>query len=68
MKEYNPQTIRIFSRGELFQYETRQEFDDNPRVRFFIGDIRDRERVYRAMEGVDIVCRPSAITGHERGH
>jgi UDP-N-acetylglucosamine 4,6-dehydratase len=61
LKELNPKTIRIFSRGELLQQEMRQRFNDDPRLRFFIGDVRDRERVYRAMNGVDIVVHAAAL-------
>mgnify|MGYP001574440148 CR=1 FL=1 len=49
LKEHNPQAIRIFSRGELLQDEMRQKFSDNPKLRFFIGDVRDIERIYRSM-------------------
>jgi UDP-N-acetylglucosamine 4,6-dehydratase/5-epimerase len=60
LKEHNPKAIRIFSRGELLQYEMNLKFND-PRLRFFIGDVRDRERVYRAMSGVDIVIHAAAL-------
>ena len=43
-----PQKLIIFSRDELKQYEMRQQFPD-PCLRFFIGDVRDRDRLYRAM-------------------
>ncbi len=61
LSQYDPKVIRIFSRGELLQQEMRQKFNDDRRVRFFIGDIRDRERVYRAMNGVDIVVHAAAL-------
>lgn len=61
LRECNPKVIRIFSRGELLQQEMRQRFNDDPRLRFFIGDVRDRERVYRAMGGVDIVVHAAAL-------
>ena len=61
LKEYNPRVIRIFSRGELLQQEMRQRFNDGPRLRFFVGDVRDRERIYRAMKGVDIVVHAAAL-------
>jgi UDP-N-acetylglucosamine 4,6-dehydratase (inverting) len=60
LREHNPKAIRIFSRGELLQYEMNLKFND-PRLRFFIGDVRDRERVYRAMNGVDIVVHAAAL-------
>ena len=61
LREHNPEAIRIFSRGELLQQEMRQKFNDDERLRFFIGDVRDRERVYRAMNGVDIVVHAAAL-------
>jgi len=47
LEKHNPRAVRIFSRGEYLQYQMRQEFDDDPRLRFFIGDVRDKDRVYR---------------------
>lgn len=61
LKEHNTKAIRIFSRGELLQHEMRIRFNDDPRLRFFIGDVRDRERIYRAMNGVDIVVHAAAL-------
>jgi len=61
LKEHEPRVIRVFSRGELLQQQMRQRFNDDPRLRFFIGDVRDRERVYRAMNGVDIVVHAAAL-------
>jgi UDP-N-acetylglucosamine 4,6-dehydratase len=61
LREHNPKAIRIFSRGELLQHEMRLKFNDDPRLRFFIGDVRDRERLYRAMNGVDIVVHAAAL-------
>ncbi len=61
LREHNPKAIRIFSRGELLQQQMRQKLNDDPRLRFFIGDVRDRERVYRAVKGVDIVVHAAAL-------
>lgn len=61
LREHDPKAIRIFSRGELLQQEMRQKFNDDPRLRFFIGDVRDRDRVYRAMNGADIVVHAAAL-------
>ena len=61
LREHNPKAIRIFSRGELLQHEMRLKFNDDPRLRFFIGDVRDRERLYRAMNGVDVVVHAAAL-------
>jgi UDP-N-acetylglucosamine 4,6-dehydratase len=61
LKEYNPKAIRIFSRGELLQMQMQQRFNDSGRLRFFIGDVRDKERISRAMNGVDIVVHAAAL-------
>jgi len=61
LREHDPKAIRIFSRGELLQQQMRQRFGDDPRLRYFIGDVRDRERVYRAMNGVDVVVHAAAL-------
>ncbi len=50
----------IFSRDELKQHEMRCRLDD-PRLRFFIGDVRDKERLHRAMQGVDLVVHAAAL-------
>ncbi|NLY80509.1 MAG: UDP-N-acetylglucosamine 4,6-dehydratase (inverting), partial [Lysinibacillus sp.] len=52
--------VIVFSRDELKQYEMKQEFKDE-RLRFFIGDVRDKERLYRAFDGVDIVIHAAAM-------
>jgi UDP-N-acetylglucosamine 4,6-dehydratase len=52
--------VIIFSRDELKQYEMAQDFNDS-RIRFFIGDVRDKERLYRAFNGVDIVIHAAAM-------
>ncbi|MEV4344275.1 UDP-N-acetylglucosamine 4,6-dehydratase (inverting) [Actinoplanes sp. NPDC049596] len=57
----NPQRIVVFSRDELKQYELRQMFNDDPRLRFFLGDIRDKSRLERAMHGVDYVVHAAAL-------
>ena len=61
LREYNPKAIRIFSRGEFLQLQMQQQFNDDPRLRFFIGDVRDKDRLYRAMNGVDIVVHAAAL-------
>lgn len=58
--ELNVKKIIIFSRDELKQYEMKQEFKDE-RLRFFIGDVRDKDRLYRAFDGVDIVIHAAAM-------
>jgi len=52
--------VIVFSRDELKQYEMAQEFSDT-RLRFFIGDVRDKDRLYRAFDGVDIVIHAAAM-------
>ncbi|QTN00388.1 MULTISPECIES: UDP-N-acetylglucosamine 4,6-dehydratase (inverting) [Sediminibacillus] len=52
--------VIVFSRDELKQYEMAQEYSDS-RLRFFIGDVRDKERLYRAFDGVDIVIHAAAM-------
>jgi UDP-N-acetylglucosamine 4,6-dehydratase len=51
----------VFSRDELKQYEMAQQFNNHPKLRFFIGDVRDKERLYRAMDGVDYVVHAAAL-------
>lgn len=60
LKEWNPDSVRIYSRGELLQWEMQQKIHDE-RLRFFIGDVRDRDRLYRAMNDVDIVVHAAAL-------
>ncbi len=57
----NPDRVVIFSRDELKQYEMRQAWGDDPRVRFFLGDIRDRDRLKMALHGVDFVVHAAAL-------
>lgn len=58
--ESDVKKIIVFSRDELKQYEMAQEFTD-PRMRYFIGDVRDKDRLYRAFDGVDIVIHAAAL-------
>ncbi|MDN3399613.1 UDP-N-acetylglucosamine 4,6-dehydratase (inverting) [Psychrobacter sp. APC 3426] len=60
LEKYNPKKIIIFSRDEMKQWEMAKLFQDDPRVRFFIGDVRDKERLYRALDGVDYVVHAAA--------
>lgn len=57
----NPTRVIVFSRDELKQYEMRATFGDDPRVRFFIGDIRDQDRLRMALHGVDYVVHAAAL-------
>ncbi len=60
LSKFNPKKIIIYSRDEMKQWEMAKNYKEDPRVRFFIGDIRDRERLYRALDGVDYVVHAAA--------
>lgn len=60
LEQYDPKRLIIFSRDEMKQWEMAKLYGDDPRVRFFIGDVRDRERLYRALDGVDYVVHAAA--------
>lgn len=59
LKKYNPKKIIIYSRDEMKQWNMMKTHND-PRIRYFIGDVRDRERLYRALDGVDYVVHAAA--------
>lgn len=61
LDNYDPRRLVIFSRDELKQYEVRAMFGDDPRLRWFIGDIRDRGRLTRAMHEIDYVVHAAAL-------
>ena len=61
LEHHNPSRVAIFSRDELKQYEMKLTYGDDPRVRFFIGDIRDRDRLEMAMHNVDYVVHAAAL-------
>jgi UDP-N-acetylglucosamine 4,6-dehydratase len=61
LREYNPKRIVIFSRDELKQHEMRIYGFDHPDLRYFIGDVRDSDRLRRAMNGIDIVVHAAAL-------
>ena len=56
-----PKRVAILSRDELKQYEMRLDFKDDPRLRWFLGDIRDHSRLERAFQGVDFVVHAAAL-------
>jgi len=60
LKKYRPKKLIVFSRDELKQYKMTQKFTDDC-MRFFIGDVRDKERLHRAFDGVDIVVHAAAL-------
>lgn len=60
LAKHNPKKLIIYSRDEMKQWEMAKLFAGDERVRFFIGDVRDRERLYRALDGVDYVVHAAA--------
>jgi len=60
LKEHNPRSVRIYDNRELAEVEMERKFS-NSRLRFFIGDVRDKTRLKRAAEGVDIVVHAAAL-------
>ncbi|PXY00350.1 UDP-N-acetylglucosamine 4,6-dehydratase (inverting) [Halomonas sp. LBP4] len=60
LDKYNPKKVIIYSRDEMKQWEMAKKFQGDSRVRFFIGDVRDRDRIYRALDGVDYVVHAAA--------
>src|SRR5690606_7204410 len=58
--KYNPKKIIILSRDEMKQWEMAKLFPNEPRLRFFIGDVRDKERLYRALDGIEYVVHAAA--------
>ena len=63
LKRYNPKRLIVFSRDELKQSEMHVQFGEAefPNIRYFIGDVRDRDRLHRAFDGVDIVVHAAAL-------
>jgi len=61
LKEHRPKKVIIYSRDELKQHEMRAAGFDHPSLRYFIGDVRDQERLRRAMHGVNIVVHAAAL-------
>ncbi len=60
LEKYNPKKIIVFSRDEMKQWEMAKLFEGDDRLRFFIGDVRDKDRLYRALDGVDYVVHAAA--------
>jgi len=60
LEKFNPKKLIIFSRDEMKQWEMQKLFINDNRIRFFIGDIRDKERLSRALDGVDYVIHAAA--------
>lgn len=60
LKKYNPKSLVIYSRDEMKQWEMAQKFENDPRVRFIIGDVRDKDRLTNSLEGIDYVVHAAA--------
>lgn len=60
LAKYNPKRLIVYSRDEMKQWEMAKKFVNDDRVRFFIGDVRDKDRLYRALDGVDYVVHAAA--------
>ncbi|WP_018949737.1 polysaccharide biosynthesis protein [Thioalkalivibrio sp. ALMg11] len=60
LERYNPRRVMIFSRDEMKQWEMANKFEGDPRVRFFLGDVRSRESVYCALDGGGYVTHAAA--------
>ena len=60
LEKYNPKRVVIYSRDEMKQWEMAKLFEGDDRVRFFIGDVRDKERLSRALDGIDYVVHAAA--------
>ena len=62
LKKYKPKKVVVFSRDELKQYELSKKYDEAKfPIRFFIGDIRDKSRLYRACSNIDFVVHAAAM-------
>jgi len=60
LKKYSPRKIVVFSRDEMKQWEMAKKYRNEPRIRFFIGDVRDKDRLCRALDGIDYVVHAAA--------
>lgn len=60
LAKHNPKRLVIYSRDEMKQWEMAKKFEGDSRVRFFIGDVRDRDRLYRALDGIEYVVHAAA--------
>ena len=60
LQKFDPKKLIIFSRDEMKQWEMAKKYSDDQRIRFFIGDVRDCNRLYRALDGVDYVVHAAA--------
>ena len=60
LEKYDPKRLVIYSRDEMKQWEMAKIYENDPRVRFFIGDVRDKDRLNRALDGIDYVVHAAA--------
>ncbi|MFK7866387.1 MAG: UDP-N-acetylglucosamine 4,6-dehydratase (inverting) [Alphaproteobacteria bacterium] len=60
LAKYNPKKLIVFSRDEMKQWEMAKDYENDKRLRFFVGDIRDKDRLIRALDGVDYVIHAAA--------
>ena len=60
LEKYNPKRLVVYSRDEMKQWEMAKLFEGDDRVRFFIGDVRDKDRLSRALDGIDYVVHAAA--------
>ena len=67
LSSHNPKKVIIFSRDEMKQFEMRGKFSNDPRLRFFIGDIRDKERLLRAFSEVNYIVHAAALKQVDTG-
>ena len=61
LNKFNPKRVVIFSRDEIKQWEMAKKYEDDERVRFFIGDVRDKDRLWRALSGIDYIVHAAAL-------
>ena len=60
LAKYNPRRLVIYSRDEMKQWEMAKLYGNDPRVRFFVGDVRDKDRLSRVLDGIDFVVHAAA--------
>jgi len=60
LSKFNPKRLVIYSRDEMKQWEMAQKYQDDPRVVFVIGDVREKDRIFRALDGIDFVVHAAA--------
>lgn len=61
LRDFHPKKLVIFSRDELKQHEMKMNGFNHPSLRFFLGDVRDKERLHRALQGVNIIIHAAAL-------